>query len=202
MGPAWIDPGDLEDRLRAHGFEDVDTQVVLLGLSGRIIFDNAVALGLGAAILGRAAVDGPGEYDATLGYNTLRAEGGYAFIHSDTWLLLPKLALGVYSATLSLNDDRDTTFDELLEEPGTTTNVSSRGFLMGALLDFEFRFAPGQTDAAARGFFGVGIEGGYLYSVPLSSWRLESGAEVDDGPDAPLTGGFVGVTVGGGVLDL
>lgn len=202
VGPGWIDPGDLEDRLRAHGFEDVDTQVVLLGLSGRIIFDNAIALGLGGAILGRTAVEGSGEYDATLGYNTLRAEGGYAFLHSDTWLLLPKFALGVYSATVTLNDDRDTTFDELLEEPGTTTNLSSRGFLMGALLDFEFRFAPGRTDDGARGFFAIGIEGGYLYSVPLSSWRLESGAEVDDGPDAPLTGGFVGVTLGGGVLDL
>lgn len=202
VGPGWFDPGDLGDRLRAHGFEDVDTQTVLLGLSGRIIFDNAIALGAAGAILGRGAVDGSGEYDATLGYNTLRAEAGYAVLHSDTWLLLPKLTLGVYSATLALNDDRDATFDELLEQPGTTTHLSSRGVLMGALLDFEFRFAPGRTDNTARGFFGVGIEGGYFYSLPMSSWRLDSEASVKDGPDAPLTGGFVGVTLGGGVLDL
>lgn len=202
VGPGWFDPGDLEARLREHGFGDVKTQVVFLGLSGRIIFDNSVALGGAGAIVGRPHVEGSGEYDATLGYNTLRAEGGYAFLHSDTWLLLPKLALGVYSATLGLNDDREVTFDEVLEESGTTTNLSSRGFLMGALLDFEYRFAPGRTDGAVRGYFGVGVEGGFFYSVPLSSWRLESGTAVDDGPDAPLTGGFVGVTLGGGVIDL
>lgn len=202
IGPGWIDPGDLEGRLREHGFEEVDPQVVLLGLSGRILFDNSIALGGAGAIVGRPEVEGSGEYDATLGYNTLRAEGGYALLHSDTWLLLPKLALGVYSATVSLHDDRNASFDELLEEPGTTTNLSSRGFLVGALVDFEFRFAPGRTDDAARGFFGVGIEGGYFYSVPLSSWRMDSEAAVANGPDAPLTGGFVGVTLGGGVLDL
>ena len=201
-GPGWFEPGDVEDRLRAQGFEDMDTQAVLLGVSGRIIFDSRIALGAGGAIIGHAAADGTGPYEATLGYGVLRAEGGYALLHSERWLLLPKLALGAYSANLNLSDPRDATFDELLEEPGTTTNISSRGFLMGALLDFEARFAPGRAATGPRGFFSVGLEGGYLYSVPLSSWRSDTGAEVEDGPDAPLTGGFVGVTLGGGVLDI
>lgn len=201
-GPGWFDSGDVEDRLRAHGYEDIDTEAVVLGLSARIIFDTGIALGAGGALLGHAPADGSGDYDATLGYGVLRAEGGYALLHSARWLLLPKLALGAYSANVNLSDARDATFDELLETPGTTTNISSRGFLMGALLDFEARFAPGRTVEAPRGFFGVGLEAGYLYSIPLSGWRSDTGAVVDAGPDAPLTGGFVGVTLGGGVVDL
>ncbi|HEU5075694.1 MAG TPA: hypothetical protein VFU02_15985 [Polyangiaceae bacterium] len=197
-GPGWFEPGDVEDRLRAHGFEEMDAQAVLLGLSARIIFDSKIALGAGGAVLGHEQVEGSGAYTATLGYGVLRAECGYAFLHSETWLLLPKLALGAYSANLNLADSSDATFDELLEEPGTTTNISSRGFLMGALLDFEVRITPDQS-AGRQGFFGVGLEGGYLYSIPLSRWRSDTGAEADDGPDAPLTGGFVGITLGGGV---
>lgn len=202
VGPGWFEAGELEDRLRAHGFDDVDTLGVLVGVSARVIFDVGLTLGASAAMFGRDAVQGPNAYEARSSYNMLRAEAGYALLHSPRWLLVPKLTLGGYSATLNLSDDRDATFDELLDAPGTTTSVSSGSMLMGALLDFAVRLAPGRADAGARGFLSVGLEGGYLYSVPFTRWHSNSGGEVDDGPDAPFTGAFVGLTVGGGAYDL
>ncbi len=202
LGPGWFQAGDVEDRLHAHGFENVDTLAILFGLSGRLIFDNGFMVGAAGALAGHDAVDGPDAYDARLSYGVARAEGGYALLSSERWLLLPTLGIGGYSAHLQLNDDRDASFDELLESTGTTTSLSSSGLLLSAIVDFAVRFPLTARTRSPRGFLSIGVEGGYLYSVPFGRWQSSAGGDVDDGPDAELTGGFVGLTLGGGAYGI
>lgn len=202
LGVGWFQSDDLENRLSEHGYDNVDRLAFWLGASGQLIFDAGFMVGVQGMFAGKEPTNGPGEYDAYISYRSFRAEGGYAVLHSERLLLLPKVGVGGYSAYLHLYNDRDANFDEFLDDPGTTTSLYGSGLLLSGALAFEFRVPLGGTDAHPRYFLGFGVEGGYLYSVPFGYWTTTTGGKVDNGPDASLNGPFACLTIGAGAFGL
>lgn len=202
LGVGWFQAGDLDDRLNEHGYDDIDPLAFWLGGSGQLVFDAGFMVGIQGMFAGHDRTNGPDDYDAYLSYSSFRAEGGYAILHSERFLLLPKVGAGWYSAYLHLYNDRDAEFDELIDEPGTTTNLYSAGLLLAGSMAFEVRIPLGDRDGHPGYFLAVGLEGGYLYSVPSGYWTTPTGGKVENGPDASLDGAFGCLTLGGGAFDL
>jgi hypothetical protein len=181
-----------------HGYETVDDWAGIGTLNARIIFDGGLTLGASAGGLGQRHAEGSAAYDAELNYFQGRADVGYALLRSRRILLHPALSLGGYAANLRLSDDRDANFDALLDTPGTTTELTAPGLLLGATLAFDVRFPIGRETNRPKYFLSIGLQGGYLYGIPFERWNSPTGARVRGGPDADFSGGFAGLTFGVG----
>ncbi|HEY0674410.1 MAG TPA: outer membrane beta-barrel protein [Longimicrobiales bacterium] len=110
-------------------------------------------------------------------------------------LFYPMLSVGAGFAQLSIQERADVSFDELLQDPGRTADVTNGSLLFGPRVGADYRWRRGERNGAARGF-AVGVRASYLFSAFESEWAEIDNETVDGGPNLNMGGLQVMVTVG------
>jgi hypothetical protein len=199
LGLAFLDLSDLNDHLRARGYEELSEVVTIIGGEGRGVMESGFVVGgRGGAFLSPSA-DGPGAVRATLSGGFGMAEFGYAFVHTRPILLTLTAGIGGYGLDIELTERRTVAFDDVLDDPRRSESLGHGGLLAGLTLGFDGRVPIGKTDEkGVRPFFTLGVRAGGLYGPPLGGWSLGNGSDVTDAPSSALSSLFAVAVIGFG----
>lgn len=151
------------------------------------------------------SVDGHGLFQPTESNAThdVSLTGGYALASiglplrpSKNVFLYPMFSAGVGGAQLSLQTRDVISFDELLQSPGRTADISNASLLFGPRVGIHFFIRFGENNGVPRGMI-VGLRGGYLFSALESEWSELDNETINGGPAMNLAGPHIMVVLGG-----
>jgi hypothetical protein len=196
IGIVWIDLSELNDALKAAGYEELDTAMTLLGGQALAVFPSGFVVGgHGAAILAPSA-DGPDSFRASFSGGYGMADLGFAFLHTRALLLTLTGGIGGYGMGLHISERRAFAFDDVLENPRRSTSLNVGGLLVGLTLGFDGRVPIGDVDEKGmRPFFSLGVRAGGMYGPPMSEWSLDDRSESPGGPNTTLSAAYVALVL-------
>ncbi len=209
---------------------DIDGLNSSLSDAGFPTFDDAGFLtlgGFGFGTVGRVIIGGEGhgflprEEDTADGVYRSRLTGGYGLFNLGyvAWSsprvdVYPILGVGGGGMSLEIIERSSPTFDDVLDDPGTSTTLTSETWLVSAALGVDWRFGGhdarrdrtrdrirdrdrDEDDDRGRGGFFVGLRGGWMWAPGDVNWELDELNDVAGGPDTVPDGFFVRVSIGG-----
>jgi hypothetical protein len=198
LGVGVFDLSALNDRLAANGYERLDTAMTVIGGEGRAVFNSGfVAGGRGAGILAPGGA-GPGNLRTSFGGGFGMVDLGFAFVHSQAFLLTLTGDIGGYGWSLGISDQQSARFDDVLKNPRRSSSLGSGGVLVGLTLGIDGRVGIGEAKNGRRGFFTVGARIGALYGPQLGNWGLSDGMDATGGPRTGLAGAYAALAIGFG----
>jgi hypothetical protein len=193
VGAQALDLDELNASLVAHGYPNLSDGFVTLALGGWGSH-GPVVLGLeGAGYIEdeEDILNGARRAALTGGYGLFRF--GYSVRAMDDIDVVPLIGIGGGAMRLALTEHSAPTFDEVLDDPGRSSQLTTGMFLLDASLAVHYRF----TDRGdGRGFL-VGLQGGYLWAPTDASWKLEDANDVAGGPELRVQGPYVRLQLGG-----
>jgi hypothetical protein len=203
MGALFVGMGEfnlasLNARLRENGYQALPSLMPLIGGEGHAVFRNGFIFGArGAGIVGPTR-SGPGELQTQLGGGFGLLDFGYAFVHSDLFLLSLSAGIGGYGMSLDISNNQSQRFDAVLRNPAQGSTLSHGGVLVAGTFAFDGRIPLGGTERGRRRFVALGLRLGMLAGPPIGGWGLSGGANASHGPALGLNGGFLALAVGFG----
>lgn len=196
LGVQRFDVDDLNDQLRATGYPAFSTSVLTVGAGGMGVHGGFLLGGEGHGLLG------PEESTADGAFRT-RIGGGYGMLTLGRDLfpdhpgsLYPLIGLGAGAMTLRIDERGAPTFDELLEDPRRSVEISRVSFLLMGAVGGDYLLGVGSAGPDGAGV-AVGLRIGYVAALGQRSWSSEVG-RVAGGPDLSPSGPFLRFQVGGG----
>jgi len=205
---------------------DIDALNGALTASDLPAFDEGLITlgGFGFATVGKLIIGGEGhgflprEEDTPDGTYRTRLSGGYGLFnlgyaaYSTSRLdLYPIFGVGGGGMQLDLIERDSPVFDEVLDDPGRSSRLTSETWLISAAIGADWRLGDrdrqdrdrhdrGRTrddDAGGGGLF-VGLRGGWMWAPGDVDWVLDDLNDVAAGPGTAPTGFFLRVSIGGG----
>lgn len=214
VGMHATDLGALNSRLVGAGYPTFDEEFLTLG-------------GFGFGSVGRLLIGGEGhalmplENTTADGVYRTRLSGGYGMFNLGVMAvsthaldIYPMFGIGGGGMSLEIIERSSPTFDDVLDDPGTSSTLDGAGFLVSASLGVDYRFGADRRsrrwdrrrdhdrdrdyDEGGRdgGLF-VGVRAGYTWAPGDAQWELDALNEVAQGPEIGPTGLFVRVSIGG-----
>jgi hypothetical protein len=197
VGAGVFDLSELNDHLRANGYETFGSVITLLGGQGRVVLDSGFVIGGHGAALIAPSGDSSTDFQTSLGGGFGMFDLGFALVHTHSILFTITGGIGGYGLSLEIDDERSARFDEVLQNPGRSTTLSAGGLLVGASIGLDARVSIGKPDKGRRGFFTLGARLGGLFGPPIGSWSLPN-ADVRGGPSTQLVGAHASLALGFG----
>jgi hypothetical protein len=198
-----------EDRGVGGGFFAVGTNVMLgtSDLRDRLASAGYVAPGAGAVSFGGGGYggvrnglifggEGHGLTTATRisDGREVRIGGGYGLVTVGYMLqpapqlrVYPQIGLGLGGVSLSITTEDAEQFDDILDQPRRSSEITQGNLLASVQGGAEYRF----------GGFMIGLQAGYLIAPVITDWSLGD-TQLEGGPDATFSGPFVRLLIGGG----
>lgn len=191
IGGSVLDIRDLNRRLEVSGFPTFDRTVLTIGGGGYGVTGGNLMLG--GEGYGQIAGDEVHEG------RTVSLHGGYGLFNVGYMLeptrrtrAYPMLGIGGGGIELRIGPrPAETSFDDVLENPDRSSNLSRASFLFSVGGGFEYR------PSMRRHGVILGIRGGYLFDHSTESWELDDYG-VSSGPDASQAGPYLRFTIGAG----
>jgi hypothetical protein len=126
------------------------------------------------------------------------ADFGYAFVHTERFLLTLTGGIGGYGLELGIGDGQSVRFDDVLRDPRRSVSLGQGGVLVGLTLGIDWRVPTGRAERGRHGFFTIGARVGGLYGPSIGDWSLSQGDNATNGPSTGLTGGYAAIAIGFG----
>ena len=195
-GTLGLDLDELNARLSAAGLPGLDGSVPMWGGAGYGIVGRFHLGGVGHGGLDPAAIGGSTRVGLKGGYGLARAK--YEALSAGGFTVLPAVGMGAGALSLSLSDLAAPTFDEVLDDPGRGSTLSTGlMFLVDVGLAVDYRLALSRSDEGAAWGLALGLEGGYLLTPGGTSWTLDGINGVSGGPDLGIEGFYLWLSIGG-----
>lgn len=233
--PAVTAPVAAQDGPRPRGFFQVGYQAPDIdGLNGALVDAGLPGFGDGFLTLGGAGfftagrflIGGEGhgllprEETTAGGQFRNRLTGGYGMFNlgyaawSDGALdLYPVLGIGGGGMQLEIIERSSPVFDDVLDDPGTSSRLSSSAFLLSAGVGADWRFGSDRPARRSRrdrddddddddadhrwGGWLLGVRAGWVWAPGGVNWELDDLNDVAGGPDTAPTGFHLRVSIGG-----
>jgi len=195
FGANRFDLTALNDKLKAKGFESLGEGQVFFGGGGYGLIRGRILLGGEGGGFTRDVVSDTQKATLSGGYGFFNV--GYVIFSTGNLKLFPLLGIGGGGFSLRIAERRKSlTFDQVLEEPGQETNMTTGGFLFSFALGADFLLALGEDEEGKGGLL-LGIRAGYTFSPTKADWKMGD-MDVLGGPDVRMTGPYVHLLLGGG----
>ncbi len=199
IGGNSLDMDELNSRLKDNGYAEFSDSPISLGGGGHgIVRERIVIGGEGHALLGRAEQSTIGGVD----YGT-KFSAGYGFFDVGVLAMrtggldvYPLLGLGGGGVSLDITQSEIGSFDELLQDPNRSTNLSTWCFLINLGLGIDYLAVLGESERGEGGIV-IGLRSGYILAPFHGDWHFK-GETLPGGPDPGLTGAYIRLTIGGG----
>ncbi|TVP44416.1 MAG: hypothetical protein EA350_11580 [Gemmatimonadales bacterium] len=196
LGVQRVDVGGLNDRLAATGYPAFPSSVITVGGGGMGVHGGFLIGGEGHGLLGPEESTADGAFRTRLG-------GGYGMFTVGRDLfpgrpgsLYPQVGVGGGAMTLRIDERSTPTFEDLLENPRRSVEISRVSFLLMGALGGDYLLGVGSAGPDGAGV-AVGVRVGYMAALGQRSWSSEVGS-VAGGPDLSPTGPFIRFQVGAG----
>jgi len=198
IGAGFFDFAALNHRLRANGYEAVDTRMTMLGGEGHAVTPTGFVVGARGGALLSPDGSGPDGLQRTFGGGFGMVDFGFAFVRREALLLTLTSGLGGYGLSLGIGDQQSASFDDVLANPRRSSTLSRGGLLVGLTLGVDGRVPMGPVEQGRRGFFTLGGRIGGLYGPPIGSWGISEGGDATGGPGPGLVGAYAALAIGFG----
>lgn len=194
FGMSRFDPGELSTKLEAKGFSALEENSVSFGGGGYGVIGNVLLGGEGHGSQ-QDVFTSASEASISTGYGFFNA--GYIVFSEKGLRLFPMIGIGGGGINLRIAErGAAPTFDEILDDPGRETNISTGGILFQFALGIDYLLRLGGDEKGGGGLL-FGIRAGYIYAPTKASWKMED-MDVLGGPDVRVTGPYVRFMFGGG----
>ena len=189
-GYAQLDLDELNARLAAldEPYSPVSEDMVVfgLGIHGRLdrFIVGVEAAGMVSVEDSEMGDERQAEFSAFLGSALL----GFSIIQSYGFDFYPMVQAGFAGATLDVEQREDPSWDDMLEDPGRSTILTTGTFYGAGGVSMDYTF---------RGGFFLGVRGTWAWTPGSDSWSDEKG-DVLGGPEVDLSGPSVRLLIGFG----
>jgi hypothetical protein len=189
--------GNLNDRLKASGYQPFSRDFLSLGFGAdihvrRIIFD-----GSGAVYLTGEKSSLAGTVSTRIGGGSGLFQVGYNLFPTGDWSFFPLIGVGFGVMELSIRPNAAANFTDVLTDPRRVAPLTAVTALVNVGVGGEYTIPLVRRDGSSGGIL-VGFRAGYLFSPFSSNWRLDS-MSLAGGPELRMSGPYVKAIVGGGI---
>jgi hypothetical protein len=186
-----VDLAGLNDRLLAEGIPTFDEQFLALGFSVYLEFGRWLVGAEGQWLLEGDQLTSEYKYSVSGDFGLINV--GYAFQLGDL-RLYPLTGVGGGRMNYKAVERQTPTFDEILDDPGRSSDLSQLYFLWQVALGMDYLIRLSK-DTGARSGVSVGAQFGYMLPFGHQDWKL-NGSDVSGGPAFGVDGGYVMITIG------
>lgn len=196
-GYMGLDLNGLNKSLSDASYPSLDSNFVTLGGAGYGNQGRFLIGGEGHAILGseKTTSDGSFEISAGGGYGLFRI--GYMAYSRANLDVFPTIGIGGGSMSVSIKERSAPTFDQVLENPSRSSELSNGMFLLDLSLAANYRIPVPIDDGEGEGGPLLGLQVGYTFSPGNPSWELDGLNKVAGGPSLQIEGAYIRVSLGG-----
>ncbi|MFQ5868629.1 MAG: hypothetical protein ACE5JC_01880 [Candidatus Zixiibacteriota bacterium] len=197
IGWSPIDIDDFNDRLGSKGYSKHSDDFLSIGGGAHVIIKRIVLGGEGHALVvgNEEAIIPAGTFKTSLSgiYGFLNV--GYLTYRQGDLHVYPLIGLGGGSMNLKIGNAE---FDEVLDNPRGNARLSSLGFLINLAVGADYFVELGESEKGNAGLV-LGLRAGYTIAPTEGQWEAE-GIQVSGGPDVGITGPYIRLMIGGGVI--
>ena len=195
FGLNWLNLTELSTKLEAKGFEPLKGNLFSTGGGGYGIIREKILLGGEGHGFQQDVFSDSLKASVGAGYGVFNI--GYVVFSEKGFRLFPMIGLGGGSVNLKIVERGVTpTFDEILDNPGRETNISTSGILLQFAVGMDYFLKLGEDEKGGGGLL-FGVRVGYIYTPMKADWKMED-MDVLGGPDVRVTGPYVHFIIGGG----
>jgi len=194
FGGSTIDIDKLNSRLASKGYPKFSDNFISIGGGGHGIINRIIIGGEGHGLISDELSSGNYKTFLTAGYGFF--DLGYIVFSTGALNIYPILGFGGGGMSLEILRRDSPTFDEVLDNPGRNTELSTGGFLLNVALGADYLLVLGKDEKGLGGIV-VGIRVGYTYSPIKGDWDLD-GNDISGGPKVGITGPYIRLMFGGG----
>lgn len=195
-----LDVEAINGSLDAAGLPGFDSGVLTLGGAGYGAKGPVLIGGEGHAILGGKKTTSDGAFEVSLGggYGLFRL--GYLVVETEAFDLYPRLGIGGGRVSVNVKGRSAPLFDDVLQDPGRSSALTSGMFLLDFGLGADYRFRI-ESDEDEFGGLLIGLQAGYLLAPGSPTWTLDGINSVAGGPELLIQGLYIRVSIGGWGVD-
>jgi hypothetical protein len=181
----------LNERLAIEGIPNFDEQFLALGFEGYLGFGRWLVGVEGQWLLERDQLTSDYKYSLSGDFGLI--DVGYA-LQLGNLRLYPVTGIGGGRMRFKTVEHATPSFDEVLDDPGRSSELSQLYFLWQVALGMDYLMKLSQETTAVHGV-SVGAQVGYMFSFGHRDWKL-NGSEVPGGPAIGVEGGYVRLAIG------
>ncbi len=208
IGVQELETAGLNGSLVSSGFPAFDDAALTLGGFGFGTVGDLIIGGEGHGIF-------PLEEDAPGGEYRSRLTGGYGFfnlgymaVSTRNLDVYPMIGIGGGATVVDIVERSSPTFDDVLDDPGTSSRLTGSTFLLSGSIGADYRFGVDRRRRSRRdrdrdhdddrnaGLF-VGVRAGWIWAPGDTRWELDQLNDVAGGPSTVTEGLFVRLSIGG-----
>lgn len=194
FGGKIIDIKSLNSRLERKGYSKLSDNFISLGGGGHGIIGRVIIGGEGHGLIGRETTSGSYKTSIGAGYGFFNF--GYIVYSSKRLSVYPLLGLGGGGMSLEIIEREPISFDEVLDNPKRSAELSICGFLLNLALGIDYLLKLG-GDEKGEGGLVFGLRIGYTLTPIKGSWEMD-GIDISGGPEIGITGPYIRLMIGGG----
>lgn len=193
-GGSIVDIDALNSRLESKGYSTFSGNFFSFGGGGHAVINRLIIGGEGHALIGRGETSGNYENSLSAGYGCF--DLGYILYSTGYLNVYPLLGLGGGGMSLNIMEKGAPSFDEILDDPRRSTEISTGGFLLNVALGTDYLLKLG-GDGKEEGGLVFGLRVGYTFTPIKSEWEMDA-TDISGGPEIGITGPYIHLMIGGG----
>jgi len=198
FGGSILDIKDLNSRLESKGYSKFSDNLFSLGGGGHGIINRVIIGGEGHGLFGgekESAISGE-TYKTSLAVGYGFFDIGYILYSKGDLNIYPFLGLGGGGISVKIAEREAPSFDEVLDNPKRSANLSSGGFLLNLALGVDYLLKLAEDENGEGGLV-FGLRMGYTFTPIKGDWQMD-GIDVSGGPEVGITGPYIRFMIGGG----
>lgn len=197
FGGSIIDIKSLNSKLDSKGYPKFPDNFISLGGGGHGIIGKVIIGGEGHGLIGRETTGGSKTYKTSISAGYGFFNFGYIVYSTKGLSVYPLLGLGGGGMSFKIVE-RETipSFDDVLNNPKRSANLSTSGFLLNLALGTDYLLKL-EEDKKREGGLVFGLRIGYTFALIKGSWKMD-GIEISGGPEIGITGPYIRLMIGGG----
>lgn len=194
FGGSFLDIGRLSTELERSGYSALSGDFFTLGGGAHVVIGRLVLGGEGHGFSGKSS--GNARFTTTLSGGCGFFNLGYVLYSGKGLQVYPICGLGAGSITLDITDRQTASFEDVLNDPGRSTRLSTSGFLLNLGLEAGKLIGFGSLSREKGGLL-IGVRAGYTFAPVKGGWELEK-MEIEGGPGTAFAGPYIRLIIGVG----
>jgi len=192
LGAEQFDFGDISTRLSDADYPELADKFITIGGGGLFFARRLIIGGEGAAIIKRTTDDATQSLKLSSSGSYGLLSLGFSILNNNSIRLYPLAGIGAGISEISLRQNNNLSFDELLATPGVTTSLSQTHLLISTAIGIDIPIATNRKNKMA-----VGIRFGYNISAYSSDWKADD-VSLTGSPVGDMSGPFIKILLGTG----
>lgn len=194
FGSSIIDIKALNSRLENKGYSKLSDNFISFGGGGHGIINRVIIGGEGHGLIGKETTSGSYKTSLSAGYGFFNL--GYLVYSKGDLHVYPLLGLGGGGMSLKIVERGAPSFDEVLDDPKRSAELSTGGFLLNVALGTDYLLKL-WGDEKGEGGLVFGLRIGYTFAPIKGDWEMD-GIDISGGPKVGITGPYIRLMIGGG----